>query len=407
MLSASVSHRGPGTLGTIAGNGEPGYAGDGGPATAASLNEPKSLALDGNGGLYIADSENHCVRKVDLATGVISTVAGLCGAAEPLTGREAGPPPADEPTLEEDDPLGDPSTEAHTKFAQLADLSGTVRFVVGAVPKGVRLTGDGGPATEATLNFPSALAVDGEALYIADTMNHRVRRVDLHTGGIQTIAGTGQHRFSGDGGPATAATLNEPCALALDGKGSLFIADQSNNRVRRVDLKTGLISTVAGTGESGYAGDGMPAVESPLAGPSGLAIGPDGALYVADTFNGRIRRIDLETGVISTIAGDGGDYRYGGNANEFSTSVSRPYGIALDAAGNLLITDSDSHLIRRWDHARKIVTVLAGNGVAQYSGDGLPAVQCSLNYPFGVAIDSGGNVLIADTFNHRIRVIAA
>lgn len=406
MLAPSVSHISPGTVGTIAGNGEPGYAGDGGPATAARLNEPKSLTLDGNGGLYIADSENHCVRRVDLATGVISTVAGCCGQAEQPTDHDAGPAPADE-RAEEVDPLGDPPTETHTKFAQLADLSGTVRFVAGAVPKGARFTGDGGPATAATLNFPSALAIDGGALYIADTMNHRVRRVDLRTGIIETLAGTGQHRFSGDGGLATAATLNEPCALALDGKGGLFIADQSNNRVRRVDLKTGIMSTVAGTGESGYAGDGMPAAEASLAGPSGLAMGPDGALYVADTFNGRIRRIDHGTGVISTIAGDGGEYRYGGHANEFSASVSRPYGIAVDALGNLFITDSDSHLIRRWDHVRKIVTVLAGNGVAQYSGDGLPAAQCSLNYPFGVAVDSDGNVLIADTFNHRIRMVAA
>ncbi len=407
MLAASANHIGPGTLGTIAGNGEPGHAGDGGPATAARLNEPKSLALDGNGGLYIADSENHCIRRVDLATGIISTVAGSYDSAGHEAVREAGPPPAEERAQEEEDPLGDPPAEAHTKFAQLADLSGTVRFVVGAAPKGARLTGDGGPATAATLNFPSALAVNGAALFIADTMNHRIRRVDLRTGVIQTLAGTGQHRFSGDGGPATAATLNEPCALALDRTGSLYIADQSNNRIRRVDLETGVISTVAGTGESGYAGDGMPAVESPLAGPSGLAIGPEGALYVADTFNGRIRRIDPETGIIATIAGDGGEYRYGGHANEFSTSLSRPYGIAVDPAGNLLITDSDSHLIRRWDHARKIVTVLAGNGVAQFSGDGLPAVQCSLNYPFGVAIDPRGNVLIADTFNHRIRMIAA
>lgn len=404
-MIAGASQIQPGTLGTIAGNGEAGYGGDGGPATAARLNEPKNLALDGNGGLYIADSENHCVRRVDLATGGISTVAG--GPHEHPTEDDAGPPPAGGRGDEDEDPLGDPPAEAHTKFAQLADLSGTVRFVVGEGRKGARLTGDGGPAAAATLNFPSALAVDHAALYIADTMNHRVRRVDLRTGVIETLAGTGQHRCSGDGGPAAAATLNEPCALALDGKGALFIADQSNNRVRRVDLETGLISTVAGTGESAYAGDGMPAVEASLAGPSGLAVGQDGALYVADTFNGRIRRIDPDTGVISTVAGDGGEYRYSGHPNELSTSLSRPYGIAVDAAGNLLITDSDSHLIRRWDHARKIVTVLAGTGVAQYAGEGLPALQCSLNYPFGVAVDRAGNVLIADTFNHRIRMIAA
>jgi DNA-binding beta-propeller fold protein YncE len=261
---------------------------------------------------------------------------------------------------------------------------------------------------EATLNFPGAVAVDRQGnLYIADTMNHRVRKMDAATGVISTIAGTGQHRCSGDGGPATGAALNEPSALAVDGRGYLYIADQSNNRVRRIDLHTGLITTVAGTGETGYTGDGMPAVEAGLSGPSGLAIGPDGDLYIADTFSGRIRRIDQATGAISTVAGDGGEYRFSGMANEFSTSLSRPYGIALDAAGNLLITDSDSHLIRRWDRKKKIITRLAGSGQPGFGGDGGDPLAGSLNYPFGVVVDHRGNVYIADTFNHRIRMIAA
>jgi DNA-binding beta-propeller fold protein YncE len=160
-------------------------------------------------------------------------------------------------------------------------------------------------------------------------------------------------------------------------------------------------------GETGYTGDGMPAAEAGLSGPSGLAIGPDGGLYVADTFSGRIRRIDPETGLIGTVAGDGGEYRFSGLPNEFSTSLSRPYGIALDGAGNLLITDSDSHLIRRWDRKKKIITRLAGIGRAQFGGDGGDPLHGSLNYPFGVVVDGAGNVYIADTFNHRIRMIAA
>ncbi|MEK6526885.1 MAG: SMP-30/gluconolactonase/LRE family protein, partial [Nitrospirota bacterium] len=252
------------------------------------------------------------------------------------------------------------------------------------------------------------VAVDERGnLYIADTMNHRVRKVEAITGTITTIAGTGQHRFSGDGGPAASAALNEPTALVVDGKGHLYIADQSNNRVRKVDQATGVITTVAGTGEAAYTGDGMPASEASLAGPSGLALGPDGALYIADTFNGRIRRVDPETGAISTVAGDGGEYRYQGRANEFSTSLSRPYGIALDREGHILITDSDSHLIRKWDRTKKIVRRVAGNGMAQFGGDGGLPEDCSLNYPFGVVVDDRGNMYIADTFNHRVRMIAA
>jgi len=397
----------PGTIVTIAGTGEPGFAGDGGPALEAYLNEPKSLTVDDAGHLFIADSENHVIRRVDLKSGLITTVAGRADGTfsrEP----ESGGPERGSRSAAEEDLLEDSTATTSKPFAQLADLSGTVRFVAGSAPRGGRFHGDGGPAREATFNFPTAVAVDEDGhLYVADTMNHRVRKVDAKTGLITTIAGTGQHRWSGDGGPAVAAALNEPSALVVDHKGRLYIADQSNHRVRKVDLATGIITTVAGTGDAGYTGDGGPAVEAGLAGPSGLALGPDSALYIADTFNGRIRRVDPVSRAISTVAGDGGEYRYQGRPHEFSTSLSRPYGIAMEREGHLLITDSDSHLIRRWDCRKKIVIALAGNGLAQFAGDGGSAQACSLNYPFGVAIDLRGNVYIADTFNHRIRCIAA
>ncbi len=402
-VGAALHRIRPGTIGTLAGTGEPGYAGDGGPAAAARLNEPKSLALDGRGHLYIADAENHVIRRVDLETGLIVTVAGhppgaADGISRPLEAASAG--------VEDDDPLADPPPP-QGRVVQLADLSGTVRFVVGSAAGG-RFHGDGGPAVDAALHFPSAVVVDRDGhLYIADTMNHRVRRVDAATAVITTVAGTGQRRYSGDGGPGTAAALNEPSALALDGRGGLYIADQSNHRVRRLDLATGMITTVAGTGEAAYSGDGGPAAAAALAGPSGLAVGPDGALYIADTFNGRIRRVEPGTGVISTVAGDGSEYRYQGRPGEFSTSVSRPYGIAVEPAGHVLLTDSDSHLIRRWDCRKRIITVVAGNGLAWFAGDGGPPGESSLNYPFGVAVDPAGNIYIADTFNHRIRLIAA
>ncbi|MEK6694145.1 MAG: hypothetical protein AABY67_02155, partial [Nitrospirota bacterium] len=393
----------PGAITLAAGTGEPGGSGDGGSATKATLNEPKSVTLAGNC-LYIADAENHRIRKVDLATGVITTVAG--------EGADAAPPPADtrapaaEPSPELD-PLADPVQSKDDKVVQLADQSGTVRYLVGAAEKG-RFKGDGGPAAAATLHFPSAVAVDSRGtLYIADTFNHRIRIVDAATGIIRTLAGTGAARFSGDGWPADTMALNEPVALALDEqRGRLYIADLGNYRVRMMELKTGVISTYAGSGVQDYDGDGQPARQAGLTGPSGLALDAEGNLYIADTFCGRIRRVDAATGLISTIAGDGTEYRYQGVPNEFSTGLARPSAIALAADGTLYITDSDNHLIRKWNPRSKIITAIAGNGQAQFTGDGGPAAAASLNYPFGVALDASGNIYIADTFNHRIRMVA-
>ncbi|TAL12732.1 MAG: hypothetical protein EPO02_00450 [Nitrospirae bacterium] len=393
-----------GCITTIAGTGEPGCSGDGGPATKAALNEPKSVTVAGNC-LYIADSENHRIRKVDLATGVITTVAGqdMLDAPAPAAGF---PPPA--PEHDELDPLADPVKTKDDKVVQLADQSGTVRFLVGATEKG-RFKGDGGPALSALLNFPSAAAVDGQGtLYIADTFNHRVRVVEGPAGLIRTLAGTGAARFSGDGWPPDKYALNEPVALALDEhRGRLYIADLANFRVRMVELKTGILSTYAGSGAQDYDGDGQPAKQAGLTGPSGLALDAEGNLYIADTFSGRIRKVDAATGLISTVAGDGTEYRYQGVPNEFSTGLARPAAIALATDGTLYITDSDNHLIRKWNPKTKIITAVAGNGAAQFAGDGGPATAAGLNYPFGVALDSAGNLYIADTFNHRIRMIAA
>jgi DNA-binding beta-propeller fold protein YncE len=393
-----------GTITTIAGTGEPGCSGDGGPAAQAALNEPKSVTVAGSA-LYIADSENHRIRKVDLVTGVITTVAGH---GEPAASPATPAPHPASPDSSETDPLAEPTAAKGEKYIELADQSGTVRFVTGSAEKG-RFKGDGGPAVEATLNFPSAVAVDSHGtLYIADTFNHRVRRVDKATGRISTLAGCGTARFSGDGGPSEKAMLNEPVALALDERRAwLYIADLGNYRVRVVDLDSRKISTFAGSGESDYDGDGQPAIQAGLSGPSGLALDADGNLYIADTFSGRIRKVEIGTGIISAVAGDGSEYRYQGVPNEFSTGLARPAAIALASDGTLYITDSDNHLIRKWNPRTKIITAIAGNGSAQFTGDGGLATAASLNYPFGVALDQAGNIYIADTFNHRIRMIAA
>ncbi|MEK9139997.1 MAG: hypothetical protein AAB308_02990 [Nitrospirota bacterium] len=388
---------------TFAGNGESGCAGDGGPSIQARLNEPKGVTIDCHGNVYVADSENHVVRKVDRATGIMSTVAGTFGEGHMSSAAQRDTPAQ----LTDEDPLADdPGEPSHAKFTQQADVSGTVRYWTNqAATATVRYGGDGRSAVYAQLNFPTAVAVDREGnLYIADTMNHRVRMVDAGTGIMSTVAGTGQARFSGDGGPANQAALNEPAALAVDDEGRLYIADQSNHRVRMVDLKAGVIQTIAGTGAAMYDGDGKPAAATALSGPSGLALVAD-RLYVADTFNGRVRCVELSSGLMTTVAGDGGVYRYESPSDAPSASLSRPTGIALDHEGHLFVTDSDNHVIRQWDWESGAAFCVAGQGVPCYSGDGGVARAAGLCYPFGIVADRDGTLLVADTFNHRIRVL--
>ncbi len=394
-----------GVLSTVAGSGEPGYQGDGDLANLACLNEPKNLCFDAEGNLYIADSENHVIRRVLRASGIIETVAGSPSQSS-MRVQQVPSPVIPEQPVEEIDPLADVEDSPDKAYTQTPDLSGTVRYVVGQGVGRDRFAGDGGLATHALLNFPSAVVVDDNGmLYVADTLNHRVRRIDAQSGTIQTVVGTGQTKWSGDGNSGVTTSLNEPVALAIHGS-NLYIADQSNNRIRLLNLETQIITTYAGTGDSGYNGDGMIAAEAGLAGPSGLALDTQGNLYVADTFNGRIRKIDRDTRIISTYAGDGEEFRYERGINEQATALSRPYGIAVTSEGHVLITDSDNHLLRRWNPYEKEMSVMVGIGQATFSGDGSLPSESALNFPFGVAVDSSGNVAIADTFNHRIRYIA-
>ena len=392
-----------GLIQTVAGAGDPGWSGDGAGALAACLNEPKSLTLDAEGNLFIADSENHVVRKIDMKTQCIRTVAGY---TQGVGSGAKSVWPVSVAEGVDDDPFAESGTVNSHAFTQQTDLSGTVRYVVTGTVPAKRFSGDGGPADLALLNFPTAVVVDRAGhLYIADTLNHRVRRVDAVTGVITTAAGLGQPRCSGDGGLAVEAGLNEPAALAVSDAGVLYIADQSNNRVRAVDLTTGVIRTVAGTGTAAYNGDGVAATETGLAGPGGLALASDGTLFIADSFNGRIRAVDPVTGFIRTVVGDGGEYRYEGLDEPPSSRLSRPSGIVLDEEGNLYFTDSDNHLVRRWDRTTRRIERIAGVGVARYGGDEGAALEASLSYPFGIVMDRAGHLLVADTFNHRIREI--
>ena len=282
--------------------------------------------------------------------------------------------------------------------AQTAD-DRTIETVAG----GGSSFGDRGAATAGQLNTPRGVALDHMGnLYTADTNNHRIRKVDASTGNISTVAGTGTDGYSGDGGAATAARLNSPSGVAVDGAGNLYIADTGNSRIRKVD-SSGNISTVAGTGTDGYSGDGAAATAARLNSPSGVAVDGAGNLYIADTGNSRIRKVD-SSGNISTVAGTGTRGFSGDGAAATAAQLRNPQGVALDGAGNLYIADRFNHRIRKVDSSGNISTV-AGSATRGFSGDGAAATSAGLWGPWDVAVDGSGNLYIADRFNQRIRKV--
>jgi sugar lactone lactonase YvrE len=339
-----------GVITTVAGIGTSGFNGDGGPAISAQLNKPYAAAVDTAGNLFIADYGGNRVRKVT-PNGIITTVAG----------------------------------------------NGTQDF-----------GGDGGPATSAQLSWPSGVAVDTAGnLFIADFGNVRVRKV-TPSGIITTVAGIGPawygtSGFGGDGGPATSAQLDNPHGVALDSAGNLFIADQGNNRVRKV-TPNGIITTVAGNGTQDFGGDGGPATSAQLFWPSGVAVDTAGNLFIADYGNQRVRKV-TPGGVISTVAGIG-SYGFSGDGRAATAAqLYNPSGVALDSAGNLFIADYGGNRVRKVTPGGVISTV-AGIGSYGFSGDGGWATAAQLYNPSGVAVDSAGNLFIADYGNNRLRKVA-
>jgi NHL repeat-containing protein len=344
------------TISLVAGRGVPGYLGDGGPATLAQLNGPTGVAVDVAGGILVVDASNR-VRRI--AYGTIATIAG----------------------------------------------SG----VAGHVSQGLPLPEDGGPAIDAQMNDPIGVAIDRDGnILIADALYHRIRRV-TPDGTITTIAGNGIPSFLGDGGPATAANLQYPTGVTLDRDGNVFIADAANHRIRRID-PDGTISTVAGTGGAGFAGDGGPATEARLHKPTGVAVSRKGELFIADEYNHRIRRVGTH-GRISTVAGAtdmppnygglvpgdyGGD---GGPATE--AFLNFPTEVLLDGEQNLLIADSSNGRVRSVDRDG-IITTIAGGG-SEPPADGLPATSVSLaGGPTGMAFDGAGGLLVCEEYGHRV-----
>jgi hypothetical protein len=285
---------------------------------------------------------------------------------------------------------------------RMVNTTGIITTVAG--DGGWGYSGDGGPATSASLNNLQGVAVDAHGnIYIADTSDNRIRKVTASSGIITTVAGGGT--VLGDGGLATLAGLTSPVGVGLDASGNIYIA--GGNRIRKVTAATGNITTVAGTGASGSGGDGGAATNAGLNGPRGVAVDISGNFYIADAYNNRIRKVTASTGVITTVAGNGTAGFTGDNGPATSAELANPSGVAVDSAGNIYIADYSNNRIRKVTASTGIITTVAGNGTASYFGDGGPATSAALNYPAGVAVDSLGNIYIADYYNNSIREVIA
>ena len=334
-----------GNMSRYAGTGVSGFSGDGGKATEANLKIPAGLAFDKRGNLYIADRDNHRIRRVD-TRGNITTVAG----------------------------------------------TGIAGF-----------SGDGGKATEAQINLPSGVVVDNNGnLYFSDRSNHRIRVIN-NKGIISTFAGNGDDGFKGDSGPATKAQLSKPFGVALDKKGNLYIADRGNNRVRKVTPQ-GIITTFAGDGGFFFMGDNGPAYRASVAGPTGVAVDNNGIVYIADRNNSRIRSVDTQ-GMIRTVAGTGQQDYNGDSEMARDSNLHLPFGVAIDKDGNVLIIDRSNYRIRKMDPRRGSITTVAGNGTRMFAGDGGPATGAILSFPHGIAVDKNDDLLISDKGHYRIRKV--
>jgi uncharacterized protein (TIGR03437 family) len=382
-----------GVITTVAGSGGPGFSGDNGPATSALLYLPEGVAVDSAGTLYIADSANQRIRKV--SNGVITTVAGngtlgFSGDNGPATSAELNFPSGIAVDSAGNLYIPEPYNSRIRKVS-----NGVITSVVGN-----SLNGDSGPASSGELSYPEGVAMDATGnLYIAEVGNNRIRKIS--NGVITTVAGNGTQGFSGDNGPATSAQLANPVGVAVDSAGSVYIADRNNHRIRKVS--GGVITTVAGNGTQGFSGDSGPATSAELNYPGGVAVDATGSLYIADVGNSRIRKVS--GGAITTVAGNGAPGLGGGdNGPATSAPLSLSNGIAVDSAGNLYIPEFNRSDVRKVTNG--VITTVAGNGTPGFSGDNGSATSAQFDDPEGVAVDSAGNLYIADWGNNRIRMVA-
>ncbi|MGA2739283.1 MAG: hypothetical protein ABSG65_17820, partial [Bryobacteraceae bacterium] len=390
-----------GIITTVAGDGDDGFSGDGGPATAASLFDPFGVAVDGSGNLFIADTSNDRIRQVS-ASGIITTVAGNGNFGFSGDGGPATAASLNQPTSVALNASGSLIfADSGNNRVRMVSASGIITTVAG--DGSCCFSGDGGPATSASFRGPSGVAVDASGnLWIADSGNNLIRKVSA-SGIIATVVGNGIAGFSGDGGPATAASLWSPTGVAVDGSGNLWIADTYNSVIRKVSA-AGIIATVAGNGTSGFSGDGGPATGASLSQPVGVAVDASGNLFIADTSNNRIRKVSA-SGIVTTVAGSGTQGFSGDGGPATAASLWQPGGIAVGASGDLIIADSGNNRVRMVS-ASGIISTVAGGGSA-YPGDGGPATSASLYGPVGVVLDASGNLFIADSGNDRIREVSA
>ena len=385
-----------GTITTVAGTGVAGFTD--GPAASAQLNGPANLAFDTDGSLLIVDALNNAIRRLDLGTNVVSTVAGTGEGGFTPDGAAAAQSTLARPTAIAVAPDGRiVFAEDGSHRVRAINAAGNLETLAG---DGIAsFGGDGGPALDAQLNQTKSVTRDAAGrLIIADDGNGRVRRLDLCTGVVETIAGNGDTTFSGDDGPATEAGLTVSDAL-FDAGGNLIITDTENHRIRVVD-PSGTITTLAGTGTPGFSGDEGPPAAAQLNRPVGLELDAAGALYVADFSNGAIRKI--ADGKITTVAGTGVSGFNGDDIVATAAQLNDPTDMDFDADGNLFIADFDNHRVRRVDAVTRIITTVAGTGSGGFNGDGL-ATTTELNQPGDVKFDSTGVLWVTDFGNQRIR----
>ena len=387
-----------GIITTFAGTGQQGNSGDGGLATAAQLSRPTGLAIDVNGILYIIDNESSLVRKVS-TTGIITNFAGTGASGSSGDSGLASAATFGYITAVSADIFGKLYI-ADTDNNNIRMVSGTgiITTFAGMVPYG----GDGGAATSALMNQPRAVSADGNGnVYIVDFGNNRIRKVSS-SGIITTFAGTGTQGSSGDGGQASLAQFYYAFGISADSSGNVFIVDAGNNKIRKVN-SAGIISTYAGTGTKGSSGDGGQATLAQLANPYGCWTDQNGNVYIADTVNGKIRKVNV-AGIIATYAGTGTQGTSGDNGPASLAQLGYPYGGSVDGNGNVYIADSGNGRIRKVNSAG-IIATFAGGGSSMTIVDGSVATSAQYVYAYGISTDQNGNVYIADTGNNKIRKV--
>jgi streptogramin lyase len=335
------------TISTFAGTGVAGFSGDGGPAIAAQINDPYGIVRGPDGAIWFCEHNGHRIRRI-AADGTITTVVG--------NGKRG-------------------------------------------------YTGDGGPALEASLNLPHELRFDADGnIFIADMANQVVRRVDAKTKIITTFAGTGKKGYAGDGGPANQALLNSPHSIQFGADGSLYICDVSNHAIRRVDLRTGVIGTLAGTGKAGLTPDGAPIAGTPLNNPRSLDVDRDGNLWLVTREGNQVFKLDLTAGKILHMGGTG-ELGFTGNGGPAkSAKLSGPKGVALDRSGNAWLADTESHTLRMINVRTGTIELMAGTG-EKGNGEETDPLKCAMNRLHGVFVDADGSVFVGDSEANRVRVL--